>query len=191
MRDQPPSKSRETQEAEMRVGAIFAAVVGAALLAGCEEPAVGGADVSATAASASATQPSSASIAPSIDSPVAARPGVVAASVPESQSSPAPAPALQRTAFYRDYTLVAVSGPPVSASEFETKIMCKDVWQAAEANIWMLQHLVVTGTDSDMTSFLAKSNGRPAEVTLISDISGGHRVASMLMMNGHLIASCS
>lgn len=98
---------------------------------------------------------------------------------------------LRRTDRWEDYRLLAVSGPSVSGREFETQVMCKDVWKAADANVEFLTHLAVTHSESDMVSFVGESRGQPVEITMVLDLSGGHRVPSFLMMGTDIIASCS
>ncbi|MFD3263218.1 hypothetical protein [Phenylobacterium ferrooxidans] len=102
---------------------------------------------------------------------------------------------LQRNENYRDYELIALSGPSISGSEFENKFMCKDVFQNADVGIGMLKYLVIipnSNPDSkDINKFLAISEGQPTEVIIIYSQSGGDRIPAFIMMGTEVIADCS
>lgn len=109
---------------------------------------------------------------------------------PASQPEPTKEPewTYERTDRYREYHLIQLSGPAIEGRDFEAKIMCKNVFEAADYNMWALQNLTLTGSRAGMTSFMALSDGQPVEISLVMDEE--RHVPSYLMMGGAVIASC-
>ncbi|WP_156459653.1 hypothetical protein [Brevundimonas sp. Root1279] len=95
---------------------------------------------------------------------------------------------LKRNERYHEYHLVQQRGAAVPGREFEAAIMCKNVFDAADYNMWALQNLVITGSSQGMTSFLGLVDGQRVEISLV--INEERHVPTFLIMGGTAIAAC-
>lgn len=130
-------------------------------------------------------------------SPPEQRPAAKAAPI-EPRSAPAPVVVppppppewvYRRNERYRDYHLIQQSGPAIPGREFEAEIMCKNVFEAADYNMWALRNLVITGSRPGMTSFLGMVDGQQIEISLV--MNEQRRTPTFLILGGSTVASCS
>lgn len=107
----------------------------------------------------------------------------------EAEETPVPPEWIyRRNERYRDYHLVQQRGAAIPGREFEAQIMCKNVFDAADYNMWALRNLVITGSRQGMTSFLGMVDGQQIEISLV--MNEERRVPTFLIMGGTTIASC-
>lgn len=89
---------------------------------------------------------------------------------------------------YREYHLVQQAGPAIPGREFEEGMMCRNVFEATEENMWALNHLVVTSTGPEMTGFMGMIGDQAVVVTLIKDVD--RNAPTHLMVGSSIIGSC-
>lgn len=108
---------------------------------------------------------------------------------PEPTNPPEPQWRFVRSNRYVDYYLLQQSGPAVEGRKFEEGVMCRNIFEAAEENMWALRNLVITSTHSEMTGFMGMIGNQAVEVTVVKDMD--RNAPSYLMIGGlGVIGSC-
>ena len=72
---------------------------------------------------------------------------------------------------YRDYELLVGPRDRVAGRDVEDRVMCRDMFEAAEENLWMLKNLAITRSQQGMTTFMGvretRSSALDGPVTLL------------------------
>ena len=103
---------------------------------------------------------------------------------------------------YLDYELFLRPRDRVFGREVENRVMCRDMFEAAEENLWMLKNLAITRSEHGMTTFMGVRDTRsPAldgsvtlldqqmlEVSFVRD--PDRNVLSHLIVAGTVVGAC-
>lgn len=99
-------------------------------------------------------------------------------------------PHLDHNSNYRTYSVALAAGGTVPGSIYEARVMCKNVYDAADYNMWALQHFIVLASTPEFTTFQGQlASGDPVVVGVIID--QNTHVPEFLSLDNQVVASCS
>lgn len=70
-----------------------------------------------------------------------------------------------RNEHYRDYEFFLVPRDRIAGREVEDRVMCKDMFQAIEDNMWLLQNVAIARTEAGTTTFWGVRETRTPALT--------------------------